>query len=607
MNSRQIGSLLLTGAIAISSFTGCGAGTAATEQKETKAETTKETEKTSKHEPITIMDGNRDYTKLQELVAEKYPEIDLRIEAYQGANTTEYMSEQLERGDMPDIYSSTEYWNEDWQKEQLVDLSGYDFTEAYNEVRMNECDVDGAIYLIPYDYQVISMFYNKTLFEKNGWKIPESFDELEKLVPQMKEAGVRTGVSMDCLPGYGFQFFFNVADTVYLSTNEGRQWKKDFLAGKANAADNLGECRDYFQKWIDIGLIDKRYEGYSIEDIQNEFFQGNSAFFIGGLSRYTQNEDGSGDEYGVMPYLSRDGSQNMYIILVSRYYGLNRKLMEEGNEQKLEDALHVLEIMSTQEGYHAVIDDSSAELPTLKEVQISEDNPYYDVIEDMNEGHTAPFTYTGWEDYIVTFGEKVQDWVDGKCTGDEAIAVLDEVNRSDAKDHYLGVSEDELDTHQCALLTGEMFIDATEADYALISENEWKEGIQSGSENKEGVNGKLYKGSIIDEQVVVFLPTGWYGTIQTVTLTGKRLKELKESGYDRNGDGNTYPYTLVSEDGTEPEDNREYTVAVCGATEEVLKEGDAQDTGVVGLDAAKKFLKSKGTISAVMLDGKEVN
>lgn len=606
MKSRQIGSLLLTGALAISSFTGCAAGTA-TEQKESKTGTAQEAEKTRKHEPITIMDGNRDYTRLIELVEKKYPEIDLRVEAYQGANTTEYMSEQLEMGDMPDIYSSTEYWNEDWQKEQLVDLSGYNFTEAYNEVRMDECDVDGSIYLIPYDYQVISMFYNKTLFEKNNWKVPESFEELEQLVPELKKAGVRTGVSMDCLPGYGFQFFFNVADTVYLCTNEGRQWKKDFLAGKTGAADNLEECKDYFQKWIDTGLIDRRYEGYSIEDVQNEFYQGNAAFFIGGLSRYTQNEDGTGDQYGVLPYLSEDGSQNMYIILVSRYYGLNKKLMEKGNEQKLEDALHVLEIMSTSDGYSAVVDDDSAELSTLKDVPVSEENPYYDAMADMNEGHTAPFAYPGWENYIVTFGEKVQDWVDGKCTGDEAIAVLDEIQQSDPEKNCFGKAEDDFDTHQCALLTGEMFLDATDADYALISENEWKKGISSRSENKDGVNGKLYKGDITDEQIVVFLPTGWYGTIQTVTLTGKRLRELDKTGYDRNGDGDTYPYTLVSEDGTEPEDDRKYTVAVCGATDEILEEGDVQDTGIVGLDAAKKFLKSRGTISVSMLDGKEVN
>ena len=169
MRDKKLLCLLLSGIMTASILTGCGESTGVS-NKEIK--TTEKTENTEKHEPITIMDGNRDYTQLQKLVKQKYPEIDLEIEAYQGGNTTVYMSEQLETGDMPDIYSSTEYWDENWQKENLADLSGYSFTDKYNEVRLNECDVDGALYLIPYDYQVISLAYNKTLFEKNGWNCP---------------------------------------------------------------------------------------------------------------------------------------------------------------------------------------------------------------------------------------------------------------------------------------------------------------------------------------------------------------------------------------------------------------------------------------------------
>ena len=49
-----------------------------------------------------------------------------------------------------------------------------------------------------------------------------------------------------------------------------------------------------------------------------------------------------------MPYLSEDGSQNVYILNVTRYHGLSKKLEE--NPQKLEDALKVMEILSSVEG-----------------------------------------------------------------------------------------------------------------------------------------------------------------------------------------------------------------------------------------------------------------
>lgn len=75
------------------------------------------------HEPITIIDANRDYTKLIELVHETYPEINIEIEAYKGRNMSAYMKKQIVTGSMPDIYCTTQLWDGELQKEHLVDLS----------------------------------------------------------------------------------------------------------------------------------------------------------------------------------------------------------------------------------------------------------------------------------------------------------------------------------------------------------------------------------------------------------------------------------------------------------------------------------------------------
>ncbi len=46
------------------------------------------------------------------------------------------------------------------------------------------------------------------------------------------------------------------------------------------------------------------------------------------------------DKFGLMPYLSEDGSKNVFILNVNRFYGLNKKL--ENDPEKLEDALKVM-------------------------------------------------------------------------------------------------------------------------------------------------------------------------------------------------------------------------------------------------------------------------
>ena len=93
------------------------------------------------------------------------------------------------------------------------------------------------------------------------------------------------------------------------------------------------------------------------------------------------------------------------------------------------------------------------------------------------------------------------------------------------------------------------------------------------------------------------MPTGWRDNIQTITLTGKRIKELVEIGYDRNGDGNTFPYMLVTPEGMELDDDTTYTAVICGVTDEVAKEGNLTDSGVLGLTVAQDYFRQFETFS----------
>jgi N-acetylglucosamine transport system substrate-binding protein len=49
---------------------------------------------------------------------------------------------------------------------------------------------DGKQYLMPYHVNLNGWWFNKTVFDKNGWKPPQTFDELLALGPKMKAAGV---------------------------------------------------------------------------------------------------------------------------------------------------------------------------------------------------------------------------------------------------------------------------------------------------------------------------------------------------------------------------------------------------------------------------------
>ena len=150
---------------------------------------------------------------------------------------------------------------------------------------------------------------------------------------------------------------------------------------------------------------------------------------------------------------------------------------------------------------------------------------------------------------------------------------------------------------------GTCFGEATGADLALVSLNRYIVGAP-GEHNKDGVSGFLVPYRVTDYTITVVFPTGWNGTMQTVTLTGARIRELMESGYDKYGTGETYPYVMSVPEGFALEDDRTYKVAICGATDEVKQEGDIQDSGIVGMDAAKAYFSRFDTFSAKDIDWK---
>ena len=63
--------------------------------------------------------------------------------------------------------------------------------------------------------------------------------------------------------------------------------------------------------------------------------EGNTLFLIGNTNGIVE-ADGNADKFGLMPFLSEDGTQNVFVLNVNRFYGLNKKL--EQAPQKLEDA-----------------------------------------------------------------------------------------------------------------------------------------------------------------------------------------------------------------------------------------------------------------------------
>lgn len=544
------------------------------------------------HEPLTIVSLFPEMEHFIDKVHETYPEINIEVIPYAGNNTTAYLSAQLRSGDMPDIYMTTFYAPERQDLSgRLIDLSGYSFTNNYTASSLHEVSDHGAIYLLPTFFTCLGITYNQTLLDEHGWTLPSTFAELRELAPKVKAAGCRLALNQVALPGYGFQYLCNIMDTGFLNTLDGRKWQNDFLDGKATVEDSEGMQHAFalVEEWRELGMLNGEGSWYDNNETKRMMAEGNTLFMLGSTNNITSED--SDDEFRLMPYLSEDGTKNTIIMQVSRYIGLNKAL--EKDPQKLTDALHVMEVLSTVEGMSSLNEScANSQMLPLKDYVIPESSYYKPVEDELYNGQTAPFIYSGWENIIVSVGNVGLEYIRGNATLDQLIRAFDDnrrLLRDDTSTACTSVTE-KLSTDDCARLTGVCFGKAAGADLALISKNAHLVVDGVGHMNPNGVSGELFPLPVSDQEITSILPTGWRGNIQTVTLTGARIKELAETGYDCGDCGVFFPYELVKPDSLTIRDDKIYTVAIAGVSEQVAAEGGLTDTGILGLAATREYL-----------------
>lgn len=593
MKKRGILSISLAVICVISTLlTGCG--NTSTESGKSK--------KSSKHEAITICNPFRDVNAFIDVVHKYYPEINFKVLPYAGYNSTAYMQGQLRSGELPDIYTTSVYTPGQFDSaDKLLDLSQYSFTDNYVPARLREAaSEDGSIYMVPSYFNAIGITYNKKILKENGWKLPTSVKEMEELAPKVRKAGYTFCLNQLQYPGYVFQYMCNILDTGYFNTLEGREWQKKFLNSETSIekTPEMKKSMQMLERWRDIGILNNEQSFDS--DAAAEMAKGNTLFMLGSINDFT-NYDADTNDFGLMPYLSENGDQNIYMISTSRFTGLNKELAESGNEQKLKDALHVMEVLSTTEGMEAMNGAvTAAALSPLKDATLVEGSYYtQEILNQINEGYTAPFVYAGWENVIVANGEEMLKFIRGEANLNQLITTVDKNQKliADNSSQLITTATEDISTEDCARLVGTVFAKAGNADLALVSMDKWfTESHDDG--NKDGVAGQLFALPVTEQEITSILPTGWNGNIETYTLTGKRIKELADTGYNYKEEGMYYPYQMVTKDNFTIKDDATYTVAICGATDAVRKEGKVKDTGILGLTAMKEYLSRFDTFSA---------
>lgn len=170
-------------------------------QEAAKEETKQETAKDNEQVTITWFTESQDDEDLAntkkyilEPFTKKFPNI--KIDHKPTADWNQVLKVQMAAGQGPDLFNldgptiASEYVNSG----RILDLSSYVQKFGWDKIifpwALDSCKVNGKVYSIPNSYEALVLWYNEDMMKENGWEMPKTFADLEKIAKESQAKGL---------------------------------------------------------------------------------------------------------------------------------------------------------------------------------------------------------------------------------------------------------------------------------------------------------------------------------------------------------------------------------------------------------------------------------
>ena len=205
--------------------------------------------------------------------------------------------------------------SDDFIIEHFENLSAHPVIQQYEMEALSNLAVDANVYFLPDPSEINCMVYNKTLFDRYGWKVPNTFDEFVSLCLKIRED--TDGTVQPWNPGGKYESVFSVVTEAFVyaelfSGAENRDWYNNFLNDEATFAGHMEPYFDMLQTLIDNDLLLEEHFSYSATTRGKEFSDGQIAMVNNPASWY----DSDVYEFAYMPFPTTQGE----LGYVNEYY-----------------------------------------------------------------------------------------------------------------------------------------------------------------------------------------------------------------------------------------------------------------------------------------------
>lgn len=365
------------------------------------------------------------------------PGSDLQV-SYRGSALDKQLRVALLSGTGPDIVftAGPSYVATMAQAGQLLPLDDYAKAEGWDDkilpLFLKIGTYNGKLYSLPKTYESMHLYYDKVLFQQNGWTPPKTLAELEKLADAMKAKGlVPFGAGNADWRGTNEWYV-----TIVLNNSAGPENVAKALRGEIAWTDPVFvQAIDLLKSWYQKGYFGKDYFSLSDEQAFASIASGqagmspNGTWAFNWVATYFNGKD---HDVGVVPFPTlREGLPYPIYPL-----GIGSTLSINKNAKNPDGAAKVLSAMFEPGFYDRITKgwagDWNIPLKDRSSVDLAKNTSpaFADLVASLtdavNKNQVGYTTWTFWppatEQYLINGIEEV--WL-GKTTTQDYLAKLD--------------------------------------------------------------------------------------------------------------------------------------------------------------------------------------
>lgn len=163
---------------------------------------------------------------------------------------------------------------------QMIDaealLKDLDLYDDYRENALNyQRFDDGALNMIPFEFQLEFFWYNTALFEQAGVQVPKSLEDVPQMCTDLRAAGI-TPIALDGQDQWPLERYI----AYYPFRLAGPDYIQELKRGDASLADEVGQpAVDWLAALASAGCFDAGFSSTGYSDAQALFTSGQAAMY----------------------------------------------------------------------------------------------------------------------------------------------------------------------------------------------------------------------------------------------------------------------------------------------------------------------------------------